>query len=167
MAKVWATFEHTARTRPDNGYREVPRMISWIDHSCRPNAALSYNSSRGKWTVYAIDNIKEDKRIKVSFIDHTLPFEERKAALLGKGIKNCQCMACKVSLGELHASGENDREKIDELRKNTEKASPDMQKQIEIYEEMLEKLCLRPELSEYQCQVCVFTCRAPAHTFTL
>jgi hypothetical protein len=153
MANALAKFEYNARTRPDNGYREVPRMISWIDHSCKPNAALSYNSSRGMWGVYAIEDIKKERRIKISFIDHTLPHDQRKAALLSKGVQNCQCMACNPDWGHISRDGEKDRLIIDELRQRVEKSSPDTRKQVEIYEEMLEKLCLRPEFSEYQCQV--------------
>ena len=153
MATVLAKFENNAQTRPDNGYREVTRMISWIDHSCKPNAALSYNSSRGMWGVYAIEDIKKERRIKISFIDHTLPYEQRKSVLLSKGVHNCECMACNRKWGHISRDGEKDRQKIDELRQRGKEASPDTRKQLEIYEEMLEKLCQRPEFSEYQCQV--------------
>jgi hypothetical protein len=53
-AKKIAIFERHARQRPETSQYDMPKMISWIQHSCEPNAVLAYNCVRGVWTVYSI-----------------------------------------------------------------------------------------------------------------
>jgi hypothetical protein len=152
-AKAMTRFEYHARHRPGTELSDVPRMVSFIQHDCVPNAAVSHNTRRGLWSAYAIKDIGVRGTILTSWIDCTLPLAQRKQALLGKGIQECPCIACgRLTSG--YDQEEIDRVKLDAFRRVAATAIPGLRKEfVSTYEQMLAVLSPRPEFSELQCEV--------------
>ena len=70
-------------------------LQSCINHSCLPNAhALRSDDDANSIAVMlAKQDIPAHTEITISYIDETLPFEERKTALLDYGF-SCSCPRC-------------------------------------------------------------------------
>ncbi|KAI4319843.1 hypothetical protein MLD38_033395 [Melastoma candidum] len=68
---------------------------SCMNHSCQPNArAFKREEDRdGEATILACKPIHKGEEITISYIDESLPFEERRAALPDYGF-TCRCSKC-------------------------------------------------------------------------
>jgi hypothetical protein len=159
-AKQIAIFERHALQRPGTNSHDMPKLISWIRHSCEPNAVLAYNPSRGIWTAYAIVDIDERDEVVIAYVDPTLPFAERTEALVEKGVKPCLCDVCtqerQVQLidASYTTPEENVRCELRRLRYviKTTTCSTRMEL-VPIYERILGLLTRRPEFIEFQCEM--------------
>ena len=74
--------------------------ISFINHSCTPNAVWEWNPQRGVGTVHALRNITKGHQIYVSYIatlEDTLKTRAQRQALLSNGWGfDCTCAVCHV-----------------------------------------------------------------------
>ncbi len=71
--------------------------ICRINHSCVPNVVVRYASNADKGLVAhltALCHINPDEELVQSYIDQSLPFEDRQRALLDYGIV-CTCLKCR------------------------------------------------------------------------
>jgi hypothetical protein len=156
-AKQIAIFERHALQRPGTNSHDMPKMISWIRHSCEPNAVLAYNPSRGIWSVYSIVDIDESQEIGIAYVDPTLPFAQRTEALAENGVKPCLCDVCtqerqvQIIDASYTTPEENVRCEVERLRHviKTTTYSTRMEL-VPTYERMLELLTRRPEFIERQ-----------------
>lgn len=74
---------------------DVLAGISHINHSCVPNAKLSWDPAENVYTLYAIMPIHEGQEICISYIDPMKTYTKRKEALeeWSPGFR-CLCKAC-------------------------------------------------------------------------
>ena len=64
-----------------------------INHSCCPNAVAAWNEQRQRLTVHAVRPILWDEEVTISYLDETLPQDDRQALLGCYGFR-CKCPAC-------------------------------------------------------------------------
>ena len=69
-----------------------PSYISFVNHSCIPNACLVFNQNRAE--VRALRSIDKDEKIYISYIDVCKPREWRKEYLLNEYFFDCCCVRC-------------------------------------------------------------------------
>ncbi|KAI9728269.1 MAG: hypothetical protein M1834_007762 [Cirrosporium novae-zelandiae] len=67
-------------------------LVSLINHSCRPNAVISFSGPR--LSIRSIAPIKKDEQITISYIDCTEPFKRRQHELTSKYFFTCKCKEC-------------------------------------------------------------------------
>lgn len=69
-------------------------LQSCCNHSCAPSAAAE-GDVNGETSVLAERDIAQGEEITISYIDESMSFEDRQAALLDYGFV-CRCRACLV-----------------------------------------------------------------------
>lgn len=70
-------------------------LYSWINHSCSPNVAKSYNPTIKRLTVHATRDIKKGDQLFTDYADGTLHSKaSRKTWLERNWGFRCQCKAC-------------------------------------------------------------------------
>ena len=149
--KLVAIIERHARQRPGSGVYDIPRMINFMQHSCVPNAVISWNSGRSRWAVYAIQDIADKGAVTVSLLNQTLPLEARTAALTERGIESCDCDACNKDHADFD-DGEQDRVQIQALQDFlAAPSSVSWAAKMHNYANLIEILKQRPEFSEHLC----------------
>ncbi|CAI6339158.1 unnamed protein product [Periconia digitata] len=77
--------------------------IARINHSCRPNAAYTWNARSGQRIVYASRAIEAGEEISDSYISLLLPRAERRKRLARYGFE-CTCEACSLAGKKLKES---------------------------------------------------------------
>ncbi|KAJ8522243.1 hypothetical protein ONZ45_g1171 [Pleurotus djamor] len=84
-----------ANGAPENGavYSSVFDNLSRLNHSCSPNAAMSWSPQTFSRQCYALRTIKKGEEITTTYMDISLSYADRKRTLLTYGI-NCTCKAC-------------------------------------------------------------------------
>lgn len=73
------------------GTGDVFELASRFNHSCSPN--LNHIGRGAKKMFYARRHIKADEELTISYIDESLPLEERQFKL-GRWKFTCRCIAC-------------------------------------------------------------------------
>ena len=61
----------------------IYKLISFLQHSCTPNAILQSISNTGELSVIAMKDIDIGESITVSFVPYDLPYHQRQLALKG------------------------------------------------------------------------------------
>jgi hypothetical protein len=82
-----------------DGYRSgVFENLSYLNHSCRPNAERWWDPERGVETVYAIREIQENEEITVSYAGVFGKTHEERQSYLFRGWRfECLCECCELT----------------------------------------------------------------------
>lgn len=75
----------------------LPKIGSFVQHSCEPNTLIDadYSSTVNEIRWIAKKPIREDEELTISFVPLELPHEERKQLLQLRNIE-CQCPRCQA-----------------------------------------------------------------------
>eukprot|EP01117_Protostelium_nocturnum_P018311 TRINITY_DN7634_c0_g1_i5.p1 TRINITY_DN7634_c0_g1~~TRINITY_DN7634_c0_g1_i5.p1 ORF type:complete len:250 (+),score=62.88 TRINITY_DN7634_c0_g1_i5:590-1339(+) len=76
-------------------------LSSMYNHSCIPNVSPSFTGANSKLEMISNTKIEKDDELFISYIDSTLPYEERKELLLEAYGFECNCAKC---TGELESN---------------------------------------------------------------
>ena len=68
-------------------------LMGWHNHDCNPNAASRIGES-GAVELETLREIKSGDEITISYVDPSLPYEERRKTLLDHYGFDCKCMKC-------------------------------------------------------------------------
>jgi hypothetical protein len=70
-------------------------LMSYLNHSCTPNAEVRYINGNGSAVVIALKPIQVGEEVCVSYIDEEAPFEDRMEMLASYKFK-CKCEKCRT-----------------------------------------------------------------------
>ena len=143
VMSVWASSYWTDHAREEF----IPKMISWIRHSCVPNAVVNWDPPSKKFTVFAIQRIEKDGQIFAARDDFiSEPFETRQ--WFWKKLElDCNCTAC---------GPEKRRVRLEELEKETprnQSGSSNVDREIKVLEEMISLLSLEEGLMKERAEM--------------
>ena len=68
-------------------------LMGWHNHDCEPNASSEIDGN-GCVTIRAIKEITEGQEVTISYVDNTLPYEERRKTLQTHYGFECKCGRC-------------------------------------------------------------------------
>ena len=69
------------------------KTISKTNHSCVPNAQISFDNAQAQAICKALCPILPGEEVTISYIENNAPFEERQKLLLQYGF-TCTCKKC-------------------------------------------------------------------------
>ena len=92
-AKVLAIYDDNQVQLQYDSRPEVALQIARINHSCIPNAAVTWNSLLEIYTVHAVKDIKKGDEILYSYVYIPEPRDKRRERLRMWDI-DCKCWAC-------------------------------------------------------------------------
>lgn len=95
-AKVLAIFDANQVQLQYMRQPDICLRIARINHSCRPNVAISWNQSRKCYVVQALSNIQANKEVFCSYVFLPEPQADRQKQL-DKWNFTCTCTACKFN----------------------------------------------------------------------
>jgi len=94
----------------DNFLSGVFDKLSYLNHSCRPNAERWWQPERGVETVYAIREIPEGEEITIAYSGvYDMAREERQSHLLRGWRFECSCECCELTGRERSLSDKSRR----------------------------------------------------------
>ena len=70
-------------------------LVSLINHSCAPNAAISFSGPT--LSVYSLAPISKDMQITISYIDNSVPLPLRQTYLKFQYFFTCACTECRAN----------------------------------------------------------------------
>ncbi|KAF1985402.1 SET domain-containing protein [Aulographum hederae CBS 113979] len=96
---IWDTHSHLYPGAASRHRHILNFGFRMLNHSCTPNAVLSYNNETGMCTVQASKPIHKNEEIFIPYFDILRPHKEREAAAIKKGFV-CLCRICHGYGGE-------------------------------------------------------------------
>ncbi|KAI8060537.1 hypothetical protein BC940DRAFT_311802 [Gongronella butleri] len=91
---IWDPEQHLDKV----GYGVYPVTTLYVQHSCRPNCAVTYRQDKQR--IVALQDIAPGDRITISYVDLTLPKQERMDDLRRRFGEDyvCKCERCEGDL---------------------------------------------------------------------
>ena len=82
-------------TPPSKAGCALSVLTGWHNHACAPNAEATVGDD-GKVCVRALADVAEGEEVTISYIDASLPHDERAKILIGHYGFECKCTKCAV-----------------------------------------------------------------------
>ena len=101
-----ASFEMDDFSGNTNDRRGFFDNLSYCNHSCAPNANLSWKPNQDVMVLYAIQDIQKDDEITISYIDQLATDRVNRAAILAQTYRIARCV-CEMCVRHIAASDNN------------------------------------------------------------
>ncbi len=69
-------------------------LLSMINHNCKPNIMIKFNSETKKAEIRALQNINKNEQLFINYTDITVPKFMRQRVLLKDYYFECKCLFC-------------------------------------------------------------------------
>ena len=136
---IW--LSNALPTQDEPAAAAVFRVASRFNHSCRPNAHISWNDRTRRITVHALRTIAPDEEVTIHYRGggDGETRDERRAGLRGDFGFDCACTMCSIPKGASRAASDANQTRIATLFASIA-ASPTPSNLVHLVEERLEVL---------------------------
>jgi hypothetical protein len=111
--KIYSQLDKTAGSFLNAEGAGLYEVQSMINHSCRPNAEITFKNNTNQITIVALEDIQSNQEILISYLDEcqlASSRHSRRKELKQNYLFNCECERCQEEIDQPDVTSDEDDE---------------------------------------------------------